>query len=90
MRRPDPRAARNTATLVVLLGGCAVMAAVPFLSMKTTENLMNRDKALTGTQVQRGPFMNSGSKDVGRDPNWKDGRFIGGGGGGGGGNQRDQ
>jgi len=50
MRRPDPRAARNTATLVVLLGGCAVMAAVPFLSMKTTENLMNRDKALTGTQ----------------------------------------
>ena len=26
--------------------------------------------------VKRGVFLNTGSKDVGRDPNWENGRYV--------------
>ena len=39
--------------------------------------MMHRDKELTGSQVQKGVFMNAGSIDAGRDPNWnRDDTYI--------------
>lgn len=34
------------------------------------KSLYDSEEGLTGSQIQRGAFMNSGSKDVGRDPEW--------------------
>jgi hypothetical protein len=34
------------------------------------KSLTNSDQPLTGSQVQRGAYMNTGSKDAGRDPDW--------------------
>ena len=34
------------------------------------KNLQQSEKALTGSQVQRGAYMNTGSKDIGPDPDW--------------------
>ena len=33
-------------------------------------NLAGSDKALSGSQIMRGPYVNTGSKDVGPDPDW--------------------
>ena len=32
--------------------------------------LISREGALTGSQTMRGPYINSGSRDVGPDPDW--------------------
>ncbi|CAM9982063.1 unnamed protein product [Hapterophycus canaliculatus] len=41
----------------------------------TRKSLYDSEEGLTGSQIQRGAFMNSGSKDVGRDYDWsKDSR----------------
>lgn len=34
------------------------------------KSLYDSEEGLTGSQIQRGAFMNSGSKDVGRDHDW--------------------
>ena len=46
------------------------MGALPMWIKNRTQTLTTSDKALTGTQIQRGQFMNSGSKDAGPDPDW--------------------
>jgi hypothetical protein len=38
--------------------------------MKWVGRLNDKDEALTAAQIRRGAFNNSGSRDVGRDPNW--------------------
>ena len=65
----------------ILLGcgafvGCA--ASLPYWATQTIGNLTDRDEALTAAQVRRGPFLNSGSHDAGKDPNWdwKNGRYV--------------
>lgn len=54
--------------------GCAafigVTASVPFFAMHWIRPLSERDEALSRSQIRRGAFNNSGSKDVGKDPNW--------------------
>lgn len=34
------------------------------------ENLNSTEKSLNATQIRRGAYLNSGSKDVGVDPDW--------------------
>ena len=47
------------------------MMSVPLvIRQMQPQPMVAKDEALTGSQVQRGPFMNSGSKDAGRDPDW--------------------
>jgi len=57
------------AGLFVFIGS---MGIIPYVIAKNNakRSLQWREEALTGSQIQRGPFMNSGSKDVGIDPNW--------------------
>ncbi|CAM9452724.1 unnamed protein product [Discosporangium mesarthrocarpum] len=62
---------RNIAVAVAILGFSGAMASVPFVVRKRAKkSLYDSEEGLTGTQIQRGPFMNTGSKDVGRDEDW--------------------
>lgn len=47
------------------------MGLIPYMTRKgMNKSLYNTDDPLTGPQNQRGPYLNSGSKDAGRDPDW--------------------
>lgn len=61
----------------VLAGLCAfvgITAYLPFYlherQQRLTGNLYASDKPLSRNQSMRGPFINSGSRDVGPDPDW--------------------
>jgi hypothetical protein len=63
----------NNKTVMALLGCVALTglaAAMPYLATKWTGNLNAKDDPLTAAQVRRGAFTNSGTRDVGKDPNW--------------------
>ena len=57
-----------------------VFAAAPLLlkALQSSRgvNLTRQDKALTGSQVMRGAYANTGSHDVGADPQWVGGRYL--------------
>jgi hypothetical protein len=57
-----------------VLAGCLVLTAtmtiVPYAFINWIRPLSERDDALTGSQIRRGAFNNSGSRDVGKDPYW--------------------
>ena len=62
------RARRNLAVGlgVTVLG--VVMGTVPYwVRSKAEKNLTESESGLTGSQIMRGPYINTGSKDVGRD-----------------------
>jgi hypothetical protein len=62
--------------LVLLVGSFAL---TPLLLKHRSEgkNLTSQDKPLTGSQIMRGAYMNTGSKDVGADKDWRNGVYIG-------------
>ena len=68
----DAMSARGKAlTLVGVVTLAGTMFAVPmWIKNRMGGSLTAKDGELTGSQVQRGQFMNSGSRDVGRDPDW--------------------
>ena len=67
----DHQRAQNRRTAVVVFAGVVGMMSVPLVIRSLqSQPMVDSEKALTGSQVQRGPFMNSGSKDAGRDPDW--------------------
>ena len=57
-----------------VVAGCVALTgtffAVPYLFINWIQPLSERDGSLTGSQIRRGAFNNSGSKDVGKDPYW--------------------
>jgi hypothetical protein len=65
-----------------ILVGCTVFigaaATLPYWASRTIGNLTDRDEALTHAQVRRGAFLNSGSRDAGKDTNWdwKNGTYV--------------
>lgn len=65
---------RNAKTAVGLVAFVSVCSAIPLWSSYTMKNkqknLTQSEKALTGTQVIRGAYLNTGSKDAGVDPDW--------------------
>ena len=73
---------RTRNRLVLLAMGALATASLfaPSIYVKAKgKSLSEREKALTGSQVQRGPYMNSGSRDMGVDPDWdlKNGTYKG-------------
>eukprot|EP00339_Tiarina_fusa_P027963 CAMPEP_0116998936 /NCGR_PEP_ID=MMETSP0472-20121206/1839_1 /TAXON_ID=693140 ORGANISM="Tiarina fusus, Strain LIS" /NCGR_SAMPLE_ID=MMETSP0472 /ASSEMBLY_ACC=CAM_ASM_000603 /LENGTH=140 /DNA_ID=CAMNT_0004698249 /DNA_START=106 /DNA_END=528 /DNA_ORIENTATION=- len=73
--------AKNSSNTRLLVGcatfvGCA--ASLPYFATQSIGNLTDRDEALTAAQVRRGAFLNSGSRDAGKDTNWdwKNGQYI--------------
>jgi len=65
---------RNTAValgLTVFAGGCALVPLWYSRKMKAMDrNLQQKKDALAGSQVIRGAYLNTGSKDAGADPDW--------------------
>ena len=57
-----------------VLAGClaltATMTVIPYVFINWIQPLSDRDSELTGGQIRRGAFNNSGSKDAGKDPYW--------------------
>ena len=43
---------------------------LPSTTGPSRKSLYDSEEGLTGSQIQRGAFMNSGSKDIGRDHDW--------------------
>ena len=54
---------------VVAVGGAFALLPLYF-GKNIKRNLSTSDAPLSGQAVMRGPYINSGSVDVGPDPNW--------------------
>lgn len=78
--KPQQEQSGYSMTNIVLgcVGFVTVMGSVPLAAHYYMSGLTEKDSPLTAAQVRRGAFLNSGSKDVGKDPNWdfEHGRFI--------------
>ncbi len=65
-----------------LVAGCTAFIGfgfyLPYWATQTIGNLTDREEPLTAAQVRRGAFLNSGSKDAGKDTNWdwKNGKYV--------------
>ena len=46
------------------------MYSIPYVLRKNTDNKNVAQRPLSGSQTQRGMFLNAGTKDVGPDPDW--------------------
>lgn len=70
---------RNALVAVGLTGIAVLFASAPFAfrALYADRNLTMSPKPLSGNAVMRGAFINSGSKDAGRDPDWVDGVWYG-------------
>mmetsp|Transcript_18325 Transcript_18325/g.22008 ORF Transcript_18325/g.22008 Transcript_18325/m.22008 type:complete len:132 (-) Transcript_18325:158-553(-) len=57
-----------------VLVGCLALTgfalSMPAISMWWIGGLVQKDTELTAAQTRRGAFMNSGTRDAGKDPNW--------------------
>ena len=80
---PPPRS--QPLLLAGLVGFTAFMCAVPILLERRHKRLTQgvplsaQDRPLSAGEVRRGAYLNTGSKDVGPDPdwNWKAGTYKG-------------
>ena len=72
--RPPPRS--NVPLVLGLVTFTGVMAAVPLLLQKRHQrltggvSLVETDRGLAAAEVRRGTYLNTGSRDAGRDPDW--------------------
>eukprot|EP00940_MAST-03C_sp_MAST-3C-sp2_P000604 g604.t1 len=65
------RSTRNMLLAGALAFGGISLAIFPTVYVKQQKkNLFKHDKPLTGTQIMRGMYLNSGSRDAGPDPDW--------------------
>lgn len=55
---------------LIVLAGTFALAPLYFTERNKNNNLTFSDKALVGSQIMRGAYINSGSKDAGPDPDW--------------------
>ena len=70
---------KNRVYLAGLLGLVAFFGSAPLLlkQRNSGNNLTTQEQPLTGSQIMRGAYLNTGSKDVGNDPDWHNGKYIG-------------
>jgi len=65
---------KMTTGMKVALGGTILLftttASFPLLASWWIGNLAQKEDPLTAPQVRRGAFLNSGTRDIGRDPEW--------------------
>ena len=75
-RRPEPPKPRNLPLVIGLVGFTGLMCAVPLLLQRRHMRLQQgvpmsqTDRALSSNEIRRGVYLNTGSKDVGPDPDW--------------------
>ena len=70
---------KNLKTAIGLIGLFGFFASVPLMShyrnQSLNHNFISNTRKNSGNEIQRGTFLNSGSKDIGPDENWKNGRY---------------
>jgi len=77
------RNASGAPNAVVTLGACALASCAFFYPLYRSrtqgENLTAADRPLSGSTTMRGNYLNTGSKDMGPDPDWdlKTGTYLG-------------
>lgn len=71
---PSPQSAssRNRLVAAGLVVFAATMAGFPFVykAYVVRQNLNLSSKPLQGQNIVRGPYVNTGSRDMGPDPDW--------------------
>mmetsp|Transcript_6939 Transcript_6939/g.9010 ORF Transcript_6939/g.9010 Transcript_6939/m.9010 type:complete len:177 (+) Transcript_6939:223-753(+) len=66
----EGRRGRMNRTLIGTIAFVGFTGSFPLLAWAWISNLSGREEPLTAAQNRRGAFNNSGSRDVGRDPDW--------------------
>lgn len=72
--RPPPRS--NVPLLAGLVAFTSMMCAVPLLLQKRHQRLtggvalVQTERGLAPAEARRGVYLNTGSKDIGMDPDW--------------------
>ena len=63
---------RNLAVGGVVAAFAFGMSLYPMFAVRRHQEggLQQRDDSLSGSQIQRGQYLNTGSTDIGRDPDW--------------------
>lgn len=73
MSRP-PRIKGGGTGLAITALGCGLFticaASLPYFMTRNVKPLQSREEALNSSQIRRGPYLNSGSRDAGVDPKW--------------------
>ncbi|EQC36209.1 hypothetical protein SDRG_06319 [Saprolegnia diclina VS20] len=67
------RGGNNKRIIGLLVGAGGLLSfSMPFLIVqsKKDQNTMSMEGPLSTSQIRRGVYMNTGSKDIGRDPDW--------------------
>ena len=73
-RAPPPKS--NAPLVLGLVAFTTLMGSVPIMLQRRNKRLqeggdmLTSDKPLNATQVRRGVYLNTGSQDVGPDPDW--------------------
>ncbi|OQR83519.1 hypothetical protein ACHHYP_14615 [Achlya hypogyna] len=65
--------ARNKLAVGLAVGAGGLLSfSLPFwiVQSKKDQNTMSMEGPLSTSQIRRGVYMNTGSKDIGRDPDW--------------------
>ena len=74
--RPPPPRGRNAPLVFGLVAFTSLMGAVPLILHRRHSrltggvSLVESDRGLSAGEVRRGTYLNTGSKDVGKDPDW--------------------
>ena len=75
-RPPPPPRPRNAPLVLGLVAFTGLMAAVPLILQRRHQRLtggvtlVESERGLSTGEVRRGVYHNTGSKDVGADPDW--------------------
>mmetsp|Transcript_12699 Transcript_12699/g.18726 ORF Transcript_12699/g.18726 Transcript_12699/m.18726 type:complete len:85 (-) Transcript_12699:336-590(-) len=56
--------------------GCMALLPMFITKAQKGEQLLHKESGLSSTQLRRGVFMNTGSKDMGRDQDWDKSTFT--------------
>ena len=74
----SPKLWRNLAVAGGLVAFGTTMALIPWWlrNVAKVKNLQNSEKPLSGSQMQRGLYIQAGQKDAGPDPDWQGGVYI--------------
>jgi hypothetical protein len=67
---PLPKLPKHAGVGAFCFAFFACSFSMPYFIRTNTPNLNSGEKVLTGSQRQRGMYMNAGSHDAGLDPDW--------------------
>ncbi len=74
---PKPARTRNLLYASGLLVVAGVFACAPLLLRRPDVNLTSQPTPLQPSQIMRGAYLNTGSRDMGADPAWVNGKYVG-------------